>query len=158
MGLSVAKQTADFLLSGALGAAISVLYDLFRVIRRRAGRAPVTAVLDVLFWLLAAGAVLWFSMGAMGGGFRLFGLLGLFLGGVLYFLTLSSAVLFLLSKLLDLLLLAVRALFRPIAAFFRALFALFQKSKKSAGEGFKLLKKKCMIRGNTKAPPRRRGP
>ena len=52
-GITIAKETRLFLLSLAVGAGMSFLYDLLRVLRRRtAHRAAAVSLEDILYFLL----------------------------------------------------------------------------------------------------------
>ena len=54
-GITIAKETRLFLLSLAVGAGMSFLYDLLRVLRRRtAHRAAAVSLEDILYFLLCA--------------------------------------------------------------------------------------------------------
>ena len=54
-GITIAKDTRLFLLSLAVGAGMSFLYDLLRVLRRRtAHRAAAVSLEDILYFLLCA--------------------------------------------------------------------------------------------------------
>lgn len=97
MEISIAVQTLVFLKSILLGTALSVLYDVLRAARRTA-RAGVgaTAVCDALFWMILLPSLFVFVLMAANGEGRGYILLGMTLGGVLYFLTLSLPLLALL--------------------------------------------------------------
>ena len=77
MEITVAGQTWLFLLSVALGAALGVCYDVFRILRI-AFRHPSLAVLleDILFSLAAAGATFAFLLTTGNGQLRAFFLIG----------------------------------------------------------------------------------
>lgn len=100
MEISIAVQTLVFLKAILLGTALSVIYDVLRAARRTA-RAGVgaTAVYDVLFWAILLPALFVFVLTAADGEGRGYILLGMTLGGVLYFLTLSPPLLALLCWL-----------------------------------------------------------
>lgn len=91
MEITVAGQTWLFLLSAALGAALGVCYDVFRILRI-AFRHPATAVLveDILFSLTAAGATFAFLLTTGNGQLRAFFLIGELVGFSLYYCTLGA--------------------------------------------------------------------
>lgn len=101
MEISIAVQTVVFLKAVLLGAALAVLYDVLRAVRREA-RAGVgaTAAADALFWLAALAALFVFVLTAARGEGRGYILLGAGFGGALYFLTVSPPVLLALSLVL----------------------------------------------------------
>lgn len=94
MKISIAVQTVVFLKAVLLGAALGIIYDLLRAVRReiRAGTG-VTAVCDSLFWVVALAALFVFVLTAAAGEGRGYILLGAAIGAALYFLTVSPPVL-----------------------------------------------------------------
>ncbi len=90
MNVSVTGQTLEFLYSGALGIGLGVAYDIFRLFRvhLRAGRI-LTGVFDVIYWLVAIAALLFFVLTVSGGQMRWYVLLGAFCGGFIYMCTVS---------------------------------------------------------------------
>ena len=56
-------QIRQLILSVLLGCALGLAYDLFRAPRRRFGHRWLTALLDILFSLLAAFMLFYFGMG-----------------------------------------------------------------------------------------------
>lgn len=93
MAVSVPAQMLAFLAACAAGAALGILYDLFRIFRLivPCGRGALFA-LDVLFLLLCAGATFLFLLTDNAGGIRLFLLEGELIGAVVYLLTASRLV------------------------------------------------------------------
>ena len=53
MTISVAQQAAALAQAAALGLAVGLLYDLFRVLRVRVALPLLGAVLDLSFWIIA---------------------------------------------------------------------------------------------------------
>ncbi len=101
MEISVARETFVFLCSVLCGGLIFLLYDLFRLIRRKTkGDRVLLHVQDGLFWVLTL-CLLFFCVFYFNNGIlRLYELAGAALGALLYGLTLSSPVLRLLEQLL----------------------------------------------------------
>ena len=92
---SVSQQTASFLLSVLLGAALGVVYDCFRVARillPPLAKPKPTFFEDILFWLIYGFCVFCFAASAARGQVRLFMLLGSLLGFTLYILTLGNLI------------------------------------------------------------------
>ncbi|MBU5625710.1 spore cortex biosynthesis protein YabQ [Oscillibacter sp. MSJ-2] len=87
MEITITGQLQLFLVSIGLGLSIALLYDLFRAVRLRFPRT--TRPLDALMCLLAAVAVFLFCLSS-GGELRLYLLLGISGGAVLYFCLLSE--------------------------------------------------------------------
>lgn len=113
MRISVPDQLLDAGLSLALGMAAGVLYDFFRAIRYRLRSKFITTLTDILFWFICAVALFCLGMTAGGGKQRIFMTILAFLGGTLYFITLSRFILALCKKLVDLIALFLFCVSRP---------------------------------------------
>ena len=72
MELPVSQQMLQLLAAFALGAALGLLFDAFRVLRRRARAAWMRALLDVLYSAAALFALFTFGMVSGAGQVRLF--------------------------------------------------------------------------------------
>ena len=66
MTISVAQQAAALAQAAALGLAVGLLYDLFRVLRVRVALPLLGAVLDLSFWIIVTVAL--FVWSQHGGG------------------------------------------------------------------------------------------
>jgi hypothetical protein len=113
----------------ALGAAAGLLYDALRVIRRRFPVKIITLLCDLVFCLAAGGALFVLGMTLGGGRQRAFTAIVAVLGGVMYFLTLTRPVTYLLEGIADLISLFSRLLVYPAAFLLITLknFAFFLK-------------------------------
>lgn len=92
---SVSQQTASFLLSVLIGAALGVVYDCFRVARillPPLAKPKPTFFEDILFWLIYGFCVFCFAASAARGQVRVFMLLGSLLGFALYILTIGNLI------------------------------------------------------------------
>lgn len=92
---SISQQTALFLLSVVLGAALGVVYDCFRVFRivfPPAAKNAAVAVEDIIFWLFYGFCVFCYSAVLARGQVRFFIVLGSLIGFVLYLVTIGNAV------------------------------------------------------------------
>ena len=89
MEVSVTGQALAFLGSLALGGALGLVYDLFRLLRLRLPWKALGQALDLLYWPLTVCALFVYAVAAGDGVIRIYFMLGVVLGGVLYFLTLS---------------------------------------------------------------------
>ncbi len=90
---SVSAQTAEFLFSALLGIYLGVLFDVIRTVRAYMPRnRAVTAIFDVLFWLIAVISLLGFVMTVSGGKMRWYVLAGAFCGGFVYMAALSEII------------------------------------------------------------------
>jgi len=94
MILSMPGQAWLFLSTVVAGMVIGLFYDIFRIIRKTTPhRAWVVQLEDVLFWVIATGAMFYFMLQRNFGEIRVFSLLGAAIGAVLYMATLSPVVL-----------------------------------------------------------------
>lgn len=102
MTIDVVQQGRALCQGLLLGAALGVLYDLFRVLRVRV-RVPILGpVLDLLFWLAATCTLFLWSQGAWGGEIRAYGAMFCMVGGAAYFWVFSRWFLWLGYRLADL--------------------------------------------------------
>lgn len=99
-----------------LGAGMGFVYDCMKIIRGRLPMRWLTALLDILFWVVCAAMAFWFAMTFGGGELRLFSLLAMALGIVVYFLLLSVYIRAAGFSLIDGAAELFRLLFRPFAA------------------------------------------
>lgn len=93
MEISVAEQAAAFAGAILLGFAIGVLYDLLRLFRVRVPISFLGPALDLLFWVVVVAALFLYAADATGGQVRIYVLLSVFGGAVVYFVTLSAWIL-----------------------------------------------------------------
>lgn len=124
MGVTVAGQAWSFAAALALGAAVGLLYDLFRVLRVRVRLPLLGGVLDFLFWALVTVSLFVLAVTAGNGEVRIYMVLAVFGGAAGYFLLLSRVFLKLGYALADLVgvlwhilvlpLVAIRLLFKKI--------------------------------------------
>ncbi|MGE4485534.1 MAG: spore cortex biosynthesis protein YabQ [Oscillospiraceae bacterium] len=89
MEISVSHQLCEAAASLGLGAAAGFLYDIFRTVRLETRSSVVTVITDMLFWLICAALLFLFGMSAGEGKQRIFMTIFAFLGGALYFCTVS---------------------------------------------------------------------
>ncbi|NCB63163.1 MAG: hypothetical protein EOM52_06030 [Clostridia bacterium] len=101
MEISLTGQLAVFLGAAVLGIGGGLLYDLFRLLCRRVRIPLLGSLLDLLFWLAVTAGLFLFVITAGAGEMRIFMLLAVFLGAVVYFLALSGPALFLAGLVAD---------------------------------------------------------
>jgi len=83
-----------FLSTVAVGAAIGLFYDVFRIFRRVTTHSGWAVQLeDFLFWIFATAAMFYFMLNRNFGEIRLFSIIGAACGIALYFATISRLVL-----------------------------------------------------------------
>ena len=94
MILSMPQQAWLFLSTVIIGAGLGLFYDVFRVLRKTAPhRSFAVQFEDLLFWLAVTALVFYFMLHSNYGEIRFFSLLGIAIGGILYFATISRPVL-----------------------------------------------------------------
>ena len=90
MILSMSNQAVIFLTAALVGAFVGFVYDLFRVLRKTF-RHPnlVTYLEDAVYWLFVTLVMFYVMLNKNYGEIRAFSVAGVFLGMLLYFLSLS---------------------------------------------------------------------
>ncbi len=101
MGIDLWAQALTFLGALGLGAGLGLVYDLFRLLRRRVRLPLLGPALDLLFWVLVTAGLFLYAISAGGGELRIYMAVALFLGAVAYFLLLSRPVRFLTERAAD---------------------------------------------------------
>ena len=122
MILSMSGQAWLFLATVFTGAAIGLLYDVFRIFRKTAPHSGFAVqVEDLVFWVAATGLTFYYMLHRNYGEIRPFVLIGIALGLVLYFATLSRLVLVVfvtvVNYLKKVIRVAVRIILMPIRIF-----------------------------------------
>lgn len=89
----IPEPTLLFLYSCVMGAALGVIYDMFRIFRLAVKTHKIVIVFqDILYLGIWAMAVLWFSVYVGNGEVRLFYLVGTVLGWIVYYFTIGQLV------------------------------------------------------------------
>ena len=116
MGTVVSAQLWGYLTAAALGAAAAAVYDLLRPVRlRRRKNRRLTHVLDGVYLLAVAPALLWYALRVGEGELRLVMLSAMGLGALLYVLALSPLLRPLWDFWLDAAAATARLLWRPVS-------------------------------------------
>ena len=115
-----------------LGGALGLVYDLFRLLRRRLGWRALGILLDLLYWPLAVAALFVYVVAAGDGVVRLYLMLGVAAGGILYFLFLSWAALLIGGWIADLTAFLWTLILCPVRWFQKALKNFFKMQKKTS--------------------------
>ena len=98
MILSMADQVYTFLYVAGIGFAVGFFYDFLRLFRKFVKHsAALCNIQDAVYWMLVLVFTFYFMLNRFYGEIRLFSVLGFFLGMILYFATISRAVLSVLS-------------------------------------------------------------
>ncbi|MBE6949420.1 MAG: hypothetical protein E7456_06195 [Ruminococcaceae bacterium] len=142
MEISISGQIIESAAALGLGLLSGFYYDILRAIRRRSRGILITMLLDALFWVVCGAALILFGLTLGGGEQRIFVVVLAFLGGWLYFVTLSRYALFLCESILE--------LFRFMAICVSAPFIFILRYTKKLlffiKNVFSYLKKWCTIR------------
>lgn len=117
------------------GAASGMLADLFMLVRRAYGFKRLTTNLaDLLLWALLAAGIFALNFFINDGALRFYGLCGLLLGAILYYLLLSrlvrailGTVLKILNKILGIILKIVLTIFRFLYTILNSILLLFKR-------------------------------
>ena len=95
MILSMTGQAWLFLSAVMVGAVIGLFYDVFRVLRKTARHNRLAVQLeDLVFWVAATGLTFYYMLHRNYGEIRPFILIGVAIGALLYFATISRWVIF----------------------------------------------------------------
>ncbi len=113
-------QGLNFLCTAGLGFSIGMLYDLFSVIltKSRAGKI-VTAVFDVLFWLISTAATFFTFFCFQNAGVEWYLFLGIFLGLILYFFAFGNIFRKIFLKIINFVLKLFKILLTPLRFFLK---------------------------------------
>ena len=148
MGISVSGQMIEAALALLIGIAGGFYYDVLRAVRRSSGNGVVTILLDLMFWLVLGAALFIFGLTLGGGRQRVFVVIFAFLGGWLYFLTLSRYALWLCESVLEL----IRFVLLCIAAPFVFSVSQVKKTGIFLKNVFSYHRKRCKIKGYVNNP------
>ena len=157
MEFYIADQTLVFLYACVLGAALSIVYDIFRLIRITAvmGRA-VIAVEDIIFFIIVSFSTFVFILSFTEGVIRFYVIFGELLGFILCHVTLGALIVKLLGGFIRLLKRIFLRIFKAVGGFFKKRFAfvcrliskVYFKHKKSCKNRKKYLQNNKQIRYN----------
>ena len=137
----VLNQAYLFLIFMINGIIIGLLFDFFRVSRRVISTNDVTTYLeDVLFWILT-GAIMLYSIFVFNNGeLRLFMFLGVLLGAFIYMIFISSHMIAISVKIINVLIIPFKVIYRAIHKLcfkpIRFLFINVRKNMTSFGNQF----------------------
>jgi hypothetical protein len=149
MGLPISRQLAEAAAGLAAGAAMGLLYDFFRVIRRASRHAAIAALCDVIFCAAAGVALFALGMSVGRGRQRVYVTVLAALGWMLYLASVSRAALFVFDRI-------YRALAFLIAPVFRAACKILKIFEKTIKYSFHFLKKCYIMNVYTRVSGRKR--
>ena len=138
MEISISHQCRCFLLALALGAGLSLLYDLFRILRLiLPEQRLLIAGEDLLYWLLCGLATMEFALHAERGRLRGYLLLGEVLGWLLCHFSLGELLLTVAERLIVILRRIFGLILRPLRWILQKIFAIFRRLAGFLGKNIK---------------------
>ena len=100
MNVSSAQQLLNFGIAALMGAALGVLYDVFKVLRLIGINLRIAVFFeDILFFLISTVTVFSYYMQITDGKFRIYPLVAALIGFIIYFLTLERPVFFIIKMI-----------------------------------------------------------
>ena len=124
----VSNQAYLFLIFIINGVLIGLLFDFFRIARKVFSTNDlVTYLEDILFWILTGGIVLYSIFVFNNGELRLFMFLGILLGSFIYMLFISSYIIKINVKMIQILKKILAILLTPFKIIYKGLCKLFFK-------------------------------
>lgn len=98
----IQSQTYVFLSSVIVGAILAIIFDIFRIFRRK-GNTPnfVVYIQDVFYWIIVTLIIIMSAFITNDGDLRGYMFIGYILGAVIYIVTVSSYILNITGKILD---------------------------------------------------------
>lgn len=145
----VSNQAYLFLVFIVNGVLIGLLFDFFRIARKVVNTNDfITYIEDVLFWILAGAIVLYSIFIFNNGELRLFMFLGIILGAFSYMIFISSYVIKINVKIINILIIPFKVIFRILhKIFFKPFTFIFINIRKSFTKfGIKLRKQKNIVK------------
>ncbi len=101
MGNLLNNQSGLFVMYIAGGIIICILFDIFRALRKSIKTSDtITYVEDAIFWIITAVFLIYLIFVLNSGNLRIYNFIGLFLGVVIYYLTVSKYFMKILVKIL----------------------------------------------------------
>lgn len=121
-------QAYLFIVFSLTGVVIGILFDFFRILRRSFKTSNIiTYVEDVLFWILTGVLILYNIWYFNNGEIRIYMLLGIIMGLLIYMLTLSNIIVSLFSKILKMLIRILEIPFKTIISIFHKIITIIIK-------------------------------
>ena len=165
MTITLSEQLIQFGIAALVGAALGVVYDVFKILRLIGLDFKVAVfVEDVLFFLIATVTMFSYYMQITDGKFRIISLIAAFLGFTVYSLTVEKVVFFVIKKVYSLISKCIGFIYEKIILFVmrKIVFAPMRKavgflSEKIINFFKKLLPKKSKMLYNTKRIHKKKG-
>ena len=124
----VQDQTYLFLVFSLTGIMIGLLFDFFRVLRKSFKTTDlITCIEDVIFWILTGILILYNIWYFNNGEIRLFIILGIILGVIIYLLTLSNIVVKVFTFIINFLKKIIIQIFKTLEIPFKPIVLIYKK-------------------------------
>lgn len=131
----VQNQTYLFLVFSLTGVIIGILFDFFRILRKSFKTSDIITYLeDIIFWILTGFIVLYNIWYFNNGEIRLFMILGIIMGAIIYMLTLSNIIIKIFYEIINILkkiiLKIIKILelpFKPIVLICKKIYVIIRK-------------------------------
>lgn len=101
MDIPISTQLAQIAASTLVGAGLGLFYDFLRIFRIRLRHNIITLLLDLVFWIVGILALFSLGLGPGQGTLRLFMVIFVLFGSILYFLGLSKLIMRIFTLLFD---------------------------------------------------------
>ena len=98
----IQNQTYVFLCSLFVGVILAIIFDFFRILRRK-GNTPnyMVYIQDIAYWIIVTFIIIMSAFITIDGELRGYMFIGYILGAIIYIVTISRAILKFVNKLLD---------------------------------------------------------
>lgn len=124
----VENQAYLFLVFSLTGILIGFLFDFFRILRKSFRTTDlITCIEDMIFWILSGILILYNIWYFNNGEIRLFIILGIIMGIIIYFLTLSNIILKIFYVIINFIKKVVIQLFKIIVIPFKPIALIYKK-------------------------------
>lgn len=128
MILSLNTQAVLFLTTVAIGVSIGFLFDIFRIFRMAIPHSRLMIQLeDTVYWIIAILFAFLVMLHKNYGEIRFFSICGMFLGSLVYFLTVSRLLLLISDRIIAAVKYCIQLLLQILWTPFHLLFLLFRK-------------------------------
>ena len=142
----VQNQAYLFLVFSLTGVVIGILFDFFRILRRSIKTSNiVTYIQDILFWILAGIIVLYSIWYFNNGELRIYVLLGISIGVLLYMTTLSNIVIKVFTTITTFIISILKVPFKVINLFIKKIITVLLATFNKIIKKFKIKSKTLVI-------------
>lgn len=131
------KELTTLFIFGVTGIVISVIFDIFRVIRK-SFKTPniLTYIEDILFWILSGLLIIYVIFHYTTGEIRLYMILMIIIGAIIYFVTISKYFILINSKVINYLKSAILLVTKPFKKICNYAKQIFQKHQLKISKKF----------------------